>query len=99
LEGGLQPEQVRAGDGGLDGGGVGQVHPVHGPASVLPGVGEKLADPEVAVFRGDDAAAGRHEVEHRGDGGHAGGKSHGVTALHLAHGCLQGLPARGGVGA
>ena len=58
--GGLQPEQVRAGDGGLDGRGVGQVNAVDGPAPLLPGVGEKLADPEVAVGRGDDAApAGR----------------------------------------
>ena len=70
-----------------------------GPAPLLPGVGEKLADPEVAVRRGNDAAAGRHEVEHRGDRGHAGGESHGVTALHLAYGCLQCLPSRGGVGA
>ena len=80
-------------------GGVGQVNAVDGPAAVLAGVGEQLADPEVAVLRGDDAAAGLHEVEHRGDRGHPGGKRHGVTALHLAHGCLQGLPARGGVGA
>ena len=97
--GSLQPEQVRAGHGGLDAGGVGQVDALDGPASLLPRVGEKLADPEVAVRRGDDAAAGRHEVEHRGDRGHAGGEGHGVTALHLTHGCLQRLPGRGGVGA
>ena len=95
--GGFQPEQVCAGDGGLDAGGVGQVDPVDGPAAVLAGVGEQLADPEVAVCRGDDPAAARHQVEHRGDRGHAGGERHGVTALHLAHGCLQRLPARGGV--
>jgi hypothetical protein len=33
------------------------------------GVGEKPADPEVAVLGGDDAAAGRQEVEHGGDRG------------------------------
>ena len=99
IGGRLQPEQVRAVHGGLDAGGVGQVNAVDGPASLLLAVGEKLADPEVTVRRGDDAAAGRHEVEHRGDRGHAGGESHRVTALHLAHGCLQCLPARRGVGA
>jgi hypothetical protein len=97
--GGLQPEQVRAGDGGLDGGGVGQVNAVDGPAPLLLAVGQELADPEVAVGRGNDAGAGWHEVEHGSDGGHAGGESHGVAALHLAHGCLQGLPGRCGVGA
>ena len=97
IGGGLQPEQDRAVDGSLDAAGVGQVDAVDGPASLLLAVGEKLADPEVTVRRGDDAAAGRHEVEHRGDGGHAGGESHGVTALHLAHGCLECLPARRGV--
>ena len=95
--GGLQPEQVRAGDGGLDAGGVGQVNAVDGPAPLLLAVGQELADPEVAVGRGNDAGAGRHEVEHGGDRGHAGGESHGVAALHLAHGCLQGLPGRRGV--
>jgi hypothetical protein len=88
-----------AGDGGPDAGGVGQVHAVDGPASVLPGVGQQLAEPEVAVFRGDDAAAGRHEVEDGGDRGHAGGERHGVTALHLTHGCLECFPGRRGVGA
>ena len=97
IGGGLQPEQGRAVDGGLDAAGVGQVNAVDGPAPLLLAVGEQLADPEVAVRRGDDAAAGRHEVEHRGDRGHAGGECHGVAALRLAHGCLQCLPGRRGV--
>jgi len=42
-------------------------------------------------------AAGWHEAEHGSDRGHAGGESHGVTALHLAHGCLECLPGRRGV--
>ena len=48
---GLQPEQVRAGDGGLDACGVGQVNAVNGPAPLLLAVGQELADPEVAVLR------------------------------------------------
>jgi hypothetical protein len=55
IRGGLQPEQVRAGDGGLDGGGVGQVNAVNGPAALLLAVGQELADPEIAVGRGNDA--------------------------------------------
>ena len=97
LEGVSSQSRSAPPDGGLDGRGVGQVNAVDGPASLLLAIGEQLADPEVAVRRGDDAAAGRHEVEHRGDRGHAGGEGHGVTALHLAHGCLERLPARRGV--
>ena len=97
IRGGLQPEQVRTGDGGLDARGVGQVNAVNGPAALLLAVGQELADPEIAVGRGNDAGAGRYEVEHGSDRGHAGGESHGVAALHLAHGCLQGLPGRRGV--
>ncbi len=83
--GGLQPEQARAGDGGPDTHGVGQVNAVNGPAPLLLAVGQQLADPEIAVPRSNDAAAGRQEVEHGRDYGHAGGEGHGVTALDLAH--------------
>jgi len=81
-------ERLRTGDGGLDARGVGQINAVHGPAPLLLAIGQELADPEVAVRRGDDAGAGWHEVEHGSDRGHAGGESHRVTALHLAHGPL-----------
>jgi hypothetical protein len=56
IRGGLQPEQVRAGDGGLDARGVGQINAVNGPAPLLPEYGLALpAALAVAGLRRVDA--------------------------------------------
>ncbi len=58
-------------------------------AAVLLALGQRGDGAGVRVPRRDDRAARLHEVEHRGDGGHAGCERHAVAALERAEGLLE----------